>query len=160
MPEADATTEPSRRNFTAWLLRFFSAFHLRVYRATHGMVGAMLFDPPYPWRLLPMCLLTTTGRKSGIQRTLPLLYLGDGDRVVLVASYGGKPVHPLWYTNLLAHPEAIVQTGGLIRKMRARTASPTERAELWIRMVKLYPGYEKYQRRTEREIPLVICEPL
>ncbi len=97
--------------------------------------------------------------KSGKPRTLPLLYLEDGDRVVLVASQGGMPRHPVWYLNLQANPDCEVQIGNTVRKMRARTASPEEKKELWPRLVAMYPSYDDYQKRTTREIPVVILEP-
>ncbi len=92
-------------------------------------------------------------------RTTPLVYLRDGDRVVVVASQAGRPRHPLWFRNLEADPEVTVQIKGDRRPMRARTASPPERAELWPRLVDLYSDYDSYQSWTDREIPVVIIEP-
>jgi deazaflavin-dependent oxidoreductase (nitroreductase family) len=88
--------------------------------------------------------------------TAPII---DGDRVVLVASKGGDDRDPDWYRNLMAHPEAELTAAGQHRLVRARRASPDEKAELWPRVVAAYRGYAGYQRRTERDIPLVICEP-
>lgn len=104
-------------------------------------------------------LLITTGRKSGQRRTTPLTVTVDGDRLVLVASNGGARRHPDWYLNLSADPEVEVQRGRRTRPFRARTATGEERARLWRSVVRTYPGYDGYQRRTKREIPLVICEP-
>jgi deazaflavin-dependent oxidoreductase (nitroreductase family) len=125
--------------------------HTAVYRATGGRIGH---------RLGPVenVLLTTTGRRTGQARTIPLTTLPDGDRLILVASDGGAARHPAWYLNLSADPEVTVQRGADRMRYRARTADPRERAALWPRVVDLYAGYARYQDRTEREIPLVICE--
>jgi deazaflavin-dependent oxidoreductase (nitroreductase family) len=109
---------------------------------------------------MPVVELHTVGRTSGLPRstmlTTPVI---DGDRVVLVASKGGADRDPDWYRNLLAHPDIELTMAGRRRPMRARPAAPEERAELWPRVVAAYQGYGGYQGRTEREIPLVICEP-
>lgn len=126
--------------------------HVALYRLTGGLVGHRI-------GLTEAVLLTTTGRKSGAARVTPLTATPDGDRLVLVASNGGAPRHPDWYLNLVAHPEVEVQRGSRRRKMRARTAGADERANLWPKVVATYPGYEAYQRRAGREIPLVVCEP-
>ena len=104
----------------------------------------------------PVLLLTTTGRKSGKARTQPLLYLTDGDALVVVASFGGSREHPAWFLNLEANPDVEVQVGPEARRTRARVATQEERARLWPRLVQMYRPYESYQRRTEREIPVVI----
>jgi deazaflavin-dependent oxidoreductase (nitroreductase family) len=103
-----------------------------------------------------MLLLTTTGRKTGQPRTTPLFYLPDGERLVLVASYAGDDRHPQWFNNLVVDPVVTVQIGGESRRMRATVAMPDEKARLWPRVVELYQGYDDYQRRTSRDIPLVI----
>ncbi|MCT2236992.1 nitroreductase family deazaflavin-dependent oxidoreductase, partial [Dietzia cinnamea] len=108
---------------------------------------------------VPVCLLTTTGRKSGEPRTVPLLHIPDGDRVLLVASQGGLPSHPQWYRNILADPSVTVQVGRRVRSMTAREATPGERAELWPRLVERYADFAEYQANTSRVIPVVICEP-
>jgi deazaflavin-dependent oxidoreductase (nitroreductase family) len=109
---------------------------------------------------MPVVDLHTTGRKSGLPRstmlTAPVI---DGDRVVLVASKGGDDRDPDWYRNLMAHPEVELTMGSRRRPMLARQASAAEKAELWPRVVAAYQGYGGYQRRTERDIPLVILEP-
>jgi deazaflavin-dependent oxidoreductase (nitroreductase family) len=106
-----------------------------------------------------MLLLDHVGAKSGAARTTPLAYLMDGDDIVIVASKGGDPKHPSWYHNLLAHPDTVVQIGSDRRAVHARTATAAERERLWPQVVAMYDGYAGYQRRTEREIPLVILEP-
>lgn len=127
--------------------------HTAVYRATHGLVGHRIPGGP------SMLLLDHVGAKSGASRTSPLLYLEDGPNLVVVASKGGHPRHPAWLHNLRANPETTVQVGSERRLVRARVATAEERWRLWPRAVKVYRGYADYQRRTGREIPLVILEP-
>ncbi len=104
----------------------------------------------------PMLLLTTTGRKTGKERTTPLLYLPDGDDLVVVASWGGDDRHPLWYLNLQAEPHVTVQVGSEKQARAARTATPAEKARLWPGLVAVYKQYEGYQKKTDRDIPLVM----
>jgi deazaflavin-dependent oxidoreductase (nitroreductase family) len=105
--------------------------------------------------------LHTIGRSSGERRTTLLTSpIVDEDKIVLVASRGGHSDHPGWYKNLAANPEVEVTIGGSTRRMRARTAAGAERAELWGAVVRRYKGYEGYQRNAEREIPVVVCEPV
>ena len=106
-----------------------------------------------------MLLLDHTGARSGTRRITPLVYVRDGENVVLVASKGGFPRNPAWFHNLLALPETTVQIAARRQAVRARVAEPAERERLWPKAVEAYPGYEDYQRRTAREIPLVILEP-
>jgi len=134
-------------------VRRLSRLHTLAYRATHGLVGRRLVDND-------MLLLTTTGRVSGEPHTVPLLYLSDGDALVVVASYGGRPRHPEWYLNLVEHPVVEVQVRGERHAMRARSMDPGKRAEWWPRIVEAYGGYAEYQGRTDREIPVVRLEPL
>ncbi len=109
---------------------------------------------------MPVVILTTTGRRTGAARTTVLTSpVQDGDRVVLVASYGGDRRHPAWFLNLREHPDVRLRTGTMDRLMRARIAAPEERAELWPRIVAAYSGYGRYQERTDREIPVVVLEP-
>ena len=104
--------------------------------------------------------LITIGRKTGQRRaTLLTSPIYGEDRVVLVASKGGHSDNPIWYKNLVANPEVEITVGDRTRKMRARTASPEEKATLWPELVKAYKGYDGYQRNTTRDIPVVICEP-
>ncbi|HMC38483.1 MAG TPA: nitroreductase family deazaflavin-dependent oxidoreductase [Acidimicrobiales bacterium] len=104
--------------------------------------------------------LHTTGRKSGLRRSTMLTApVREGDRVVLVASKGGHSDHPDWYKNLSAHPDVEITVQGRTIAVRARTATPEEKAELWPRIVAAYQGYAGYQRNTDRDIPVVICEP-
>jgi deazaflavin-dependent oxidoreductase (nitroreductase family) len=138
----------------AWpLLNRLVGGHVAVYRATGGLVGHRLPGSP------PMLLLDHRGARSGRQRTTPLVYFPDGDDTVIVASKGGNPRHPAWYHNLLAHPDTTIQVGSRRRPVRARVATDAERERLWPKAVETYPGYAGYQRRTTREIPLVILTP-
>jgi deazaflavin-dependent oxidoreductase (nitroreductase family) len=105
-------------------------------------------------------LLTTTGRKSGRERTIPLLYLQDGEELVVVASNGGAPRHPAWWLNLEANPRATVEVGDRKLRVRAEQASPEEKERLWPKLVAMYSSYEDYQKRTEREIPVIILHLL
>lgn len=123
--------------------------HTLIYRMTGGLVGGRVLNSP-------VLLLTTTGRKTGKQRTVPLLYLADGDAVVLVASNGGAVRHPTWWLNLQSKPEAEIQINGVRRRVRARQASPEEKQRLWPLLTAMYPGYQKYQEITNRDIPVVI----
>ena len=127
--------------------------HAAVYRATGGRVGHRFPGAP------PMLLLDHVGAKSGKKRTIPLVYVADGDNLVLVASKGGHPRNPAWFHNLRANPDTTVQVGSERRAVRARVARANERKRLWPRAVAMYGGYRGYQQRTNREIPLVILEP-
>jgi F420H(2)-dependent quinone reductase len=107
-----------------------------------------------------MCLLDHVGAKSGKKRTTPLLYVRDGEDVVLVASKGGFPRHPAWFHNLKANPDTTVQIGGERRAVHARVATPEERERLWPLAVEAYRGYSLYQKRSQgREIPMIVLEP-
>jgi deazaflavin-dependent oxidoreductase (nitroreductase family) len=126
--------------------------HTVLYRATRGVIGQRF--PGLP----PMLLLDHVGRNSGTHRTTPLAYLTDGDDIVVIASKGGHPKDPGWLKNLQVDPETTVQIGGERREVRARVATADERARLWPRAVAAYGGFQGYQDRTGREIPVVILE--
>lgn len=132
-------------------LTLFGDEHVRRYQETDGEVG-------YEWNGATCLLLTTTGRRSGLPRTLPLIFATDGDRLVLVASHGGAPVHPAWYRNLMADPRAEVQVKGERWAVTARTAEGGERARLWALMTVDWPNYDEYTTRTDRVIPVVVLE--
>jgi deazaflavin-dependent oxidoreductase (nitroreductase family) len=127
--------------------------HTAVYRATNGLVGHRVLGAP------PVLLLDHVGAKSGAKRTSPLAYVEDGQDLVLVASKGGHPKHPAWYHNLRAHPDTTIQVGSKRRAVRARVANDEEHKRLWPKAVETYSGYQGYQERTDRKIPLVILEP-
>lgn len=104
-------------------------------------------------------LLTTVGRKSGKSRTIPLLYLAEDSHWAIVASNGGDDRHPAWWLNLKANPAATIQVRRTLKQVRAREASEREQSVLWPRFVKMHSGYQTYQQRTKRKIPVVILEP-
>ncbi len=127
------------------------ADHIKRYVASDGEDGHL-------WRGVQTALLTTRGRKSGKLHRTALIYGQDGDRYLLVASQGGAPKHPAWYLNLTDQPEVELQVGADKFTGIARTANAEERAKLWSTMTGLWPAYEDYQRKTDREIPLVIID--
>ena len=130
----------------------FGEEHVQRYRETDGEEGHI-------WREgSTVLLLTTTGRVSGNETTTPLIYGLDGENPVIVASKGGAPEHPGWYKNLQRNPEAEVQIKGDRFRTRARDAHGEERDRLWRLMNEIWPHYEEYQRKTEREIPVVVLE--
>jgi F420H(2)-dependent quinone reductase len=133
-------------------VRRWSRIHAVAYRLTRGRLGGRLVAND-------MLLLTTTGHVSGQEHTVPLLFLRDGPKLVVIASYGGRPDHPAWYHNLVADPAVTVQIGGNRYPMVAWTADPEERATWWPQVVAAYEGYAEYQSRTDREIPVVFLEP-
>ncbi len=129
--------------------------HTLIYRKTDGRIGHRV-----PGLGPSILLLNHVGAKSGAERTSPLLYVPDGDNVVIVASKGGFPKHPAWFHNLAANPDTTVQIGRERRAVHARVATLEERDRLWPKVVDAYPTYATYQQRSRgREIPLVILEP-
>ena len=135
------------------VIRLMTVANVWAYRLTGGRLGGTFL------RGAPICLVTTTGKRSGQPRTVALLYLPDGDDVVLVASKGGMSKSPAWYHNMVARPEVLVQIGSATRRMRARRASDAEKAALWPRLVAMYRDYDDYQARTTRNIPVMILSP-
>lgn len=126
--------------------------HVERYRATGGEEG-------YIWRReTTILLLTTNGRRSGEERTTPLIFREVDGSYVIVASKGGTPEHPDWYANLQADPHATVQIKGDVFEAMARTAGPEERERLWKLMAEVWPDYDAYQEKTDREIPVVLLE--
>lgn len=138
--------KPRAGTFQHQMFRGFVGLHTLWYRMTGGLVGGTMGGP--------ILLLTTRGRKTGASRTLPLLYLKTDRGYALVASYGGSDRHPAWYLNLVADPEVRIQVGSRRMKGRATTVDPERRAELWPKLAAIWPGYNDYQARTEREIPI------
>ncbi len=134
------------------LFKVATCAHEAVFRATNGRVLGRLGG-------MPVLVLTTTGRRSGKRRSTMLTSpVHDGERIVLVASYGGDDRHPAWFLNLRENPEVSVVLAGREQAMRGRVATPEEKAELWPRVVRAYEGYGRYQERTDRDVPLVILE--
>ncbi len=135
-------------------MKIMGPAHVWLYRISGGRIWGR-----FPVSKAPVMLLTTIGRRSGESRTVPLIYLEDGDRLVIVASQGGMPTHPSWYHNVQAQPRVTVQTRRRVREMDARVADDDERAALWPRLVAMYADYDEYQARTDRRIPVVILDP-
>jgi deazaflavin-dependent oxidoreductase (nitroreductase family) len=140
-------------------MKVMAAVNVWLFRRTGGRLGSH-------WRIgagwrnpVPICLVEHTGRRTGLPRTTPLVYLADGENVVVVASQAGRPENPMWFGNVVADPEVAVQVGRVRREMRARVADAAERSVLWPRLVALYPDYDSYQSWTDRVIPVVVLEP-
>lgn len=127
--------------------------HIRAYRETGGEVG-------YMWNGVPTLLLTTTGRRTGQDRTSALIFARDRHDYLVVASKGGAPSHPVWYLNLQADPRANIQVKADTFAVVARTAEPAEKPRLWKIATDVWPNYDAYQSRTEREIPVVVLSPV
>lgn len=148
LPEAPQASSPFW-----WFWERFTDAHTIAYKASHGRVGGT-------YGKAPIALVESVGRKSGKRRTHPLICSTDGDDLVVVASKGGVDRHPAWYLNLKANPETTAWWKGEKRAVRARDATDEERERLWPMMVECYPPYEGYQRRTDRQIPIVVLEPV
>lgn len=150
----EATKGTGRRGSTGFriTMKILGAIHRQLYRGSGGKWGRTFFGSP-------ILLLTTTGRRTGRSRTWPLTYLPEGERLIVVASNGGQASHPAWYLNLRANPRVSVQLGNQTHPMIAQTTQGEERALLWSRVIQEYPAYENYQRKTDREIPIVVLQP-
>jgi len=131
--------------------QLFGDEHVRRYRETDGARG-------HDWHGASILLLTTTGRRSGRERTHALIYGRDGEDHLVVASKGGADTPPAWYLNLKANPDVEVQVLGERFRARARDATPDEKPRMWAEMVGHWPAYDEYQQRTSREIPVVVLE--
>ncbi|ORW04313.1 nitroreductase family deazaflavin-dependent oxidoreductase [Mycobacterium kyorinense] len=138
---------------TGVFIKWMSRTNALLYKATGGKLGGKFLQGA------PVALLTTIGRKTGQPRVSPLLYLRDGDRVVLVASHGGRANNPMWYLNLKANPKVSVQIKKEVLDLTARDATEEERAKYWPSLVEMYSSFEDYQSWTDRTIPIVVCEP-
>jgi deazaflavin-dependent oxidoreductase (nitroreductase family) len=132
---------------TEWVAK-----HINEYLESDGAEG-------HTWRGVPTLLLTTRGRKTGTLRRTALIYGRDGDSYLVVASLGGAPKHPLWYLNLVADPVVELQVGPMVISGTARPANEEERPRLWATMAKIWPQYDQYQKKTSRQIPVVIITP-
>ncbi|SDB46544.1 nitroreductase family deazaflavin-dependent oxidoreductase [Belnapia rosea] len=151
---SDAKLAP---NLPQWMLD-----HANRYIASGGTEGHLykISPPGYGDLTVPALLLTTVGRKSGEKYIFPLFYGKTGDSYIIVASKGGAPEHPGWYRNLVANPEVEIQAGTLKTKARARTVTGEERARLWEKAVEFWPPYADYAKKTDREIPVVVLDPV
>lgn len=146
-------------DFTGTIIKWGSRVNTWIYKATDGKLGGR-------WRLgrnrvdelPPVGILTTVGRKTGQPRGTPLLFLRDGDRVILVASQGGRAANPMWYLNLKANPAVTFQIGAQVLSLTARDATADERAGYWPRLTAMYPDFDDYQSYTDRVIPVVVCQ--
>lgn len=134
-------------------LKLFTAFHVYLYKLT----GGKLFNRMGGGEI---CIVTMTGAKSGQPREFPLMYVPYRNGIVLVASFAGAPDHPVWYHNLVKYPEFEVTVGSTVKKLVARIASKDEKADVWPLCCQAYPDFQLYQGRTERDIPVFICEPI
>jgi deazaflavin-dependent oxidoreductase (nitroreductase family) len=134
----------------AW--RLFQGSHLALFRASGGRLGGSMGG-------VRILFLHHVGRRSGEARISPLLYVADGDVLAIIASKGGHVRHPAWFHNLMAHPETEVELGRERRPVRARVAIGAERDRLWDRAASVWPDYELYRQKTDREIPVVVLEP-
>lgn len=144
---------PGQERMATPVIRLMSIVNTWIFRASGGRLGNKFVGGA------PVGLFTVRGRKSGKPRTTPLIYLRDGDNLVLVASKGGMSHHPAWYLNMQAHPEVEVELPDEKRSLVARRATDEEKAKLWPRLLAIYPDYDDYQARTDRNIPVVILSP-
>ena len=138
---------------TKVIIKWMSRINTWAYKATKGKVGGKFLKGA------PVALLTTIGRKTGEPRVSPLLYLREGNRVILVASQGGAATNPMWYLNLKANPKVTVQIKDEVLTLTARDATETERTEYWPKLTAMYSSFDDYQSWTDRVIPVVICDP-
>jgi F420H(2)-dependent quinone reductase len=129
-----------------------TAINTRLYRLTGGRIGGR-------YDAAPVLILHHVGAKSGQRRETPLVYLADGDDIVIVASMGGMPKNPAWLYNVRATPEVVVEVRGERRTMTAREVDDAERAELWPRLLSMWPAWEDYQARTSRRLPVIRLSP-
>ena len=134
------------------LQQLMSSTHVFFYKLSGGRIGGRMHK-------VPVLLLTTTGRKTGRKRTTPVLYLRDGNRLVIVASNGGRPRDPSWWMNLMHNPIAMVQVKNAKQTIYAHRAIGSEKERLWRLMTSAYPTYDRYQKKTERDIPVVVLMP-
>lgn len=142
------TAEIDRATDPGWE---WAAKHVHRYLETDGADG-------HEWNGVPTLILATTGSRTGQPRRTALIYGTDGDDFVVIASKGGSPEHPSWYRNLEADPDAAVQVGAERYRVRARTADADERLRLWERMARIWPAYDEYAEKTDRDIPVVVLQ--
>jgi F420H(2)-dependent quinone reductase len=129
-------------------IRLIGRLHAWLWKLTGGKLGNVFGRAPF-------MMLTTRGRKTGCERTTPVLYLQHGGDLIVVASFGGNDMHPAWYLNLERCPEAEVIINGERRRLLAYKVSHEEKGLIWPRLIKMYPNFATYQQRTRREIPLL-----
>ena len=152
MPSGDKFYSRMSQRIGARGLRWVGKLNVPLYRLSGGRIGGRVNQAP-------VLLLTTTGRRSGQKRTAPVVYLADGEDVVVIGSNAGHNRTPAWSLNLKANPEAEVELGRERRAVRARVAEGEERAELWRKHNEQYSGFDEYEARTDRDIALFVLEP-
>jgi F420H(2)-dependent quinone reductase len=145
---------PTQERLFDLVTKPFSHLNTWLYRLSGGKIGGRWTHGE------PIMLLTYIGRKTGERRTTPLVYMRDGDAIVIVASKGGTSKDPLWFRNLQANPECEVEMGREKRRMRARVATAEECQGYWPRLIALNPDFVTYRARTTREIPIVVLTPV
>jgi deazaflavin-dependent oxidoreductase (nitroreductase family) len=146
----DEKQVPTVRFFMRWITKLnVAVFRLSKGRVMNKFIGGY-----------PVCIVTTTGAKSGKTRRIALIHLPHGDNKLLVASQGGMYKNPVWYYNIVAHPDIEIMVGGDAKPYLARQISDEEKAALWPQLLSLYPDFDEYQARTDRNIPVFSCEPL
>ncbi len=157
----DPNNKPKQLNspFVTKVMKYAGKAHVWAYRKSGGKIGAN-------WRVgagfkkpVPTLLLEHTGRKSGKTFVSPLVFIHDGQDVVIVASQGGRDTHPQWYRNLVAIPDCYIEIGSDRRAVRAEVADPQERARLWPKLVDAYADFDTYQSWADREIPVIVLKP-
>ncbi len=137
-----------------FVLRWATRLQVAVFRASNGRIMNKFIGG------YPVCVVTTRGAKTGKVRRIALIHLPHGDNKLLVASQGGMNTNPFWYYNIVAHPEIDIMVDGEERRYRARRVSEDEKAALWPHLLSLYPDFDEYQARTDRNIPVFSCEPI
>jgi deazaflavin-dependent oxidoreductase (nitroreductase family) len=152
MPSGDKFYSRMSQMMGATGLRWTGKLNVPLYRMSGGRIGGKISEAP-------VLLLTTTGRKSGQARTAPVVYLADGENVVVIGSNAGHSRTPAWSLNLKANPDAEVEVGRERRPVRARVAEGEERADLWRKHNEQYSGFDEYEARTDRDIALFVLEP-
>lgn len=146
--------EISNQAFVHTFLRAVTAVNVWVFKASNGRLWKKFIGG------YPICIVETKGRKTGKARDIALIHLPIGDDVLLVASQGGMDRHPIWYHNIVAEPRVRVMVGGETKPMLARLVDPEEKAALWPHLLSLYPDFDEYQARTDRDIPVFRCSAI
>ncbi|MFT4615378.1 MAG: deazaflavin-dependent oxidoreductase (nitroreductase family) [Bacteroidia bacterium] len=150
VPQIKDSQVPIARFFMRWATKL----NVAVFRATKGRVMNKFIGG------YPVCIVDTRGAKSGKLRRIALIHLPHGENKLLVASQGGMNKHPLWYHNITAHPDVEIMVAGENKPYRARQINDEEKAALWPHLLSLYPDFDEYQARTDRNIPVFSCEPV
>ena len=150
VPEIKKSQVPMVR----FVMRWATKLNVAVFRASKGRLMNRFIGG------YPVCIVTTRGAKSGKIRRIALIHLPHGDNKLLVASQGGMDKHPLWYHNIVAHPDIQIMVDGQELNYHARQISDQEKADLWPHLLSLYPDFDEYQARTDRNIPVFSCEPV